>query len=144
MPRWLRVQNINKSKELYYINCVLKVKCIDTTSLNNYKVTLNSCFFLHSHIKFLFFIVTLNSCVFFLNSSRYFTLKFRPWPKRYICCLPQFTFIEYLVNWVLLSTGLLKLNFHIFASNRVFDWTVQIHIKLWFVVLYRIFDVRNV
>ena len=59
-----------------------------------------------------------------------------PGPKQYICCLPQFTFIEYLVNWVLLSTGLLKLNFHIFASNRVFDWTVQIHITLWFVVLY--------
>ena len=25
-----------------------------------------------------------------------------------IYCLPQFTLIEYLVNWVLLSTGLLK------------------------------------
>ena len=71
-------------------------------------------------IKFLYFMVTLNSCGFLKNSSRYFTLKFRPGPKRYICCLPQFTFIEYLVNWVLLATGLLKLNFHIFASNRVF------------------------
>ena len=48
-----------------------------------------------------------------------------------ICCLPQFTFIEYLVNcFFLLSTGLLKyvtvenFDFHIIANSRVFDWTV--------------------
>ena len=86
--------NINKSKELFYIHCVKLNALIPPHLIIKY-----------SHIKFLCF-------------CRYLTLKFRPGPKQYICCLPQFRSIEYLVNCrVLLSISLLK---YVTVENCIF------------------------
>ena len=62
-----------------------------------------------------------------MRFCRYLTLKFRPGPKRYICCSPQFTSIEYLVNCRVLINFL-----HIFLHGIELKFEIyRVALKEW-------------